>query len=531
ARLRSVDARSLQRRAQLTGRAARIDAEALDGVAPEARGEERVMLGGLSLLRQTLLREGVEFAQRPLHRRETLLRRDLDTPPEQHPEDESRECREGDHGRDGERDATEFGGERLGQLELRLQWLDVRGVLTVPDHGRDVKHERRGHGNARHTVRPAVWDLDRRNGQIADDPRRYSIPEGPPCDPGRTRRTSRRQALKHLEVADGVRDRRIADLVPRLGIRVQRQERRIADSDGRAIERRGRVDRIRAGSDSRDGELQRQDQRDHEPLHVRRVRALNSAISAGTNGRSVYRSMLSMFMRASDWRRSVRRRRAVLAYSSRSLRSLVSMCAILPVSASSSATTPTLGSSSSRESLSTSAMTSCFRPSMRTAGSSTRPTSRKSDTRKTTLRFFVMLMRNRAASVISVRTRRGGAKRSSRITCSRCSRPRRDGIHSCSPSAKRRSPTRSWLRIAVIASSAATSAARSRLLWSTDPNQDDAEMSTARRMFSSRSSRNFLMYGVPMRAVTFQSMLRISSPGSYSRTSSNSSPDPRNTLR
>ena len=33
-----------------------------------------------------------------------------------------------------------------------------------------------------------------------------------------------------------------------------------------------------------------------------------------------------------------------------------------------------------------------------------------------------------------------------------------------------------------------------------------------------------------MRAVTFQSMLRISSPGWYSRTSWNSMPWPRNTL-
>src|SRR5438093_2895203 len=34
-----------------------------------------------------------------------------------------------------------------------------------------------------------------------------------------------------------------------------------------------------------------------------------------------------------------------------------------------------------------------------------------------------------------------------------------------------------------------------------------------------------------MRAVTFQSMLRMSSPCSYSRTSSKSRPEPRNTLR
>src|SRR2546428_7295313 len=50
-------------------------------------------------------------------------------------------------------------------------------------------------------------------------------------------------------------------------------------------------------------------------------------------------------------------------------------------------------------------------------------------------------------------------------------------------------------------------------------------------MLSSRSSRYFLMYGRLIRAVTFQSMVRISSPGSYSRTSSKSRPRPRNTLR
>src|SRR5437762_13692791 len=39
------------------------------------------------------------------------------------------------------------------------------------------------------------------------------------------------------------------------------------------------------------------------------------------------------------------------------------------------------------------------------------------------------------------------------------------------------------------------------------------------------------MYGTFIRAVTSQSMLRISSPGSYSRTASKSSPEPRKTLR
>src|SRR6266540_3902165 len=60
--LRSVDTGTLQGCAELTGRVAGIDAEALDGVAAEARGEQRVVLGRLALLRQTLLRERVELA-------------------------------------------------------------------------------------------------------------------------------------------------------------------------------------------------------------------------------------------------------------------------------------------------------------------------------------------------------------------------------------------------------------------------------------------------------------------------------------
>ncbi len=54
-------------------------------------------------------------------------------------------------------------------------------------------------------------------------------------------------------------------------------------------------------------------------------------------------------------------------------------------------------------------------------------------------------------------------------------------------------------------------------------------MSTTRKMVSSRSSVNFLTKGRPARAVTFQSMVRTSSPGLYSRTSSKSMPRPLNT--
>lgn len=54
-------------------------------------------------------------------------------------------------------------------------------------------------------------------------------------------------------------------------------------------------------------------------------------------------------------------------------------------------------------------------------------------------------------------------------------------------------------------------------------------MSTIRRIVSSRSSVNFFTKGRPARAVTFQSMVRTSSPGLYSRTSSKSMPRPLNT--
>jgi hypothetical protein len=96
-------------------------------------------------------------------------------------------------------------------------------------------------------------------------------------------------------------------------------------------------------------------------------------------------------------------------------------------------------------------------------------------------------------------------------------------------SLKRMSPTRSWLAMAEKARTAAISAARSRLSCAVEPNRLDAETSTSSMTVSSRSSVNFLMNGVPVRAVTFQSMERMSSPGTYSRTSWNSMPWPLNT--
>src|SRR5665213_3305444 len=77
----------------------------------------------------------------------------------------------------------------------------------------------------------------------------------------------------------------------------------------------------------------------------------------------------------------------------------------------------------------------------------------------------------------------------------------------------------------------ATSAASSRFVRSAEPKFSDALTSTSNKMVSSRSSVNFFTKAWPVRAVTFQSMVRTSSPGTYSRTSSKSMPRPLKTER
>jgi hypothetical protein len=76
----------------------------------------------------------------------------------------------------------------------------------------------------------------------------------------------------------------------------------------------------------------------------------------------------------------------------------------------------------------------------------------------------------------------------------------------------------------------AISAANSRFDWSPEPNKPDPLKSTIRIKVSSRSSTNFLTNGWFIRAVTFQSIERTSSPGWYSRTSSKFIPCPLKTL-
>jgi len=96
--------------------------------------------------------------------------------------------------------------------------------------------------------------------------------------------------------------------------------------------------------------------------------------------------------------------------------------------------------------------------------------------------------------------------------------------------ATRPSVRESATRVAASARTAHNSAARRDFSRSTDPKRPDAERSTASSTVSSRSSWKRLMKGRPARAVTFQSIVRTSSPGTYGRTSSNVMPRPLKAL-
>src|SRR6185437_6947925 len=121
--------------------------------------------------------------------------------------------------------------------------------------------------------------------------------------------------------------------------------------------------------------------------------------------------------------------------------------------------------------------------------------------------------------------------RMSRIRRSAWRRPLRGGTTCSICSVNMIAPTRSLLRMADIASTAASSDATSLLKRRRVPKRSEPDTSTASITVSSRSSMYRLTYGRCMRAVTFQSMLRTSSPAWYSRTSANSIPCPLNTER
>src|SRR5437867_5248518 len=134
------------------------------------------------------------------------------------------------------------------------------------------------------------------------------------------------------------------------------------------------------------------------------------------------------------------------------------------------------------------------------------------------------------APAMSVPREAGCGHSRSRTTASTWRRPRLGGMYLSIRSVNRIAPTRSLLRMAAKASTADTSAAISVFVRSPLPNRPDPETSTSSMSVSSRSSTKRLTKGAPVRAVTFQSIVLTSSPGTYSRTSANSMPRPLKTL-
>jgi hypothetical protein len=108
-------------------------------------------------------------------------------------------------------------------------------------------------------------------------------------------------------------------------------------------------------------------------------------------------------------------------------------------------------------------------------------------------------------------------------------RPFLGGTKRSTRSVNRMSPTRSLFLMALNASSAAISATVSILGLPTVPNFSEAERSTRSITVISRSSVNIFTYASFMRALTFQSMKRTSSPAWYWRTSLNAMPRPLKT--
>ncbi|MPM37254.1 hypothetical protein SDC9_83861 [bioreactor metagenome] len=107
-----------------------------------------------------------------------------------------------------------------------------------------------------------------------------------------------------------------------------------------------------------------------------------------------------------------------------------------------------------------------------------------------------------------------------------CFLPFLGGINFSTLSEKKMTPILSLFWMAENAKVAAISATVSRLIFSDDPKPRLSDTSISSITVSSRSSSKIFTYGRLYRAVTFQSISRISSPYWYSRTSENAIPRP-----
>ena len=186
------------------------------------------------------------------------------------------------------------------------------------------------------------------------------------------------------------------------------------------------------------------------------------------------------------------------------------------------------GSCRSSGSVTRNATRSCLRPAWRSVWS--KPSSRKSEMRNAMVRFFMAERKCSSAELMSVPLPSGSTSMISRMMRKMWERPFLGGMNRSMRSLNSTAPTLSLFPMALKASTALSSVMRSRFVCLRVPVELDPLTSSNRNTVSSRSSSNTLTYGWPMRAVTFQSMVRISSPCWYSRFSEKAMPRPLNAL-
>ena len=205
-----------------------------------------------------------------------------------------------------------------------------------------------------------------------------------------------------------------------------------------------------------------------------------------------------------------------------------------PVSGSTSQSSPAFGRFCSRGSRISTATTS-WRPASWSSGARQSRGPRKSETTTARERWRASEAAWRSAAPSEVDPRRPGASsgssRSAASSPTRPTRPWRTGSTVGSGPPKVSVPRRFPRRVERWPTAIATPSATSAFRRSAVPKRIDGEVSSTSQVTSTRSAWWTRTCGSPVRAVTFQSIRRTSSPGTYGRMSASSVPSPRSDER
>ena len=255
--------------------------------------------------------------------------------------------------------------------------------------------------------------------------------------------------------------------------------------------------------------------------------------AGGRRGRAASRRSVESTRWSAPARRSAaatssRSAAAASAKRRRTLRRLVLTCSWRPVSGSTSQRSPIGVSSSSRGSRISTASTPWR---ARSARSGALPVAlaaevRDDDDQPAGAGHARPSRRPRRRARSRPRRRPRARARSSASSCSRPRRPWRGRSTFGAPPPNATTPSRLPRRVATWPIASATPSATSALRRSAVPNVIEAETSSTSQAVSARSPTCTRTCGSCMRAVTFQSMWRTSSPGRYGRIIASSVPAP-----